>query len=262
MGVSMGFFMMKPRGEQTMGYKGRDVEISLLDGGLCLVTACDSCGAIGAKPLDQLKVPPQLVGQLTARVALMEVLCTGAQPQVMTAAISSEPDPTGKGILEGIRSELEFAGFPNLPLAISTEKNFAPEQTGLGIGVTGACPQSDLRIAKSRAGDWVHCLGTPRVGKEVAQALPQEIIGTAQIQHLLAMEGVHDILPIGSRGIGAEASGLAREIGTAFRAEPQGTIDLAKAAGPSTCAIFTCKTPLTLSQMDSLALTLVGRLAE
>ena len=243
-----------------MGYKGRDVEVSMLEQGLCLVTACDSCGAIGNNPLDQLRVPPQLVGRLTARVALMEVLCTGAAPRVMTAAISSDPDPTGKGILEGIESELEAAGFPHLPLAISTEKNFTPTQTGLGIGVTGTCRKEALRIATSRPGDIVYCLGTPRVGQEVAKAPPKEIIGTPQIQALLAMDGVHDILPIGSRGIEAEASGLAQEIGTPFKASPPKNLDLSKAAGPSTCAIFTCKAPLNMVHMDCLPLTPVGRL--
>ena len=244
-----------------MGYKGRDVEISMLEAGICLVTACDSCGAIGNKPLDQLKVPPQLVGELTARVALMEVICTGAVPQVMTAAISSEPDPTGNAILEGIRKELTAAGYPDLPLAVSTEKNFSPDQTGLGMGVTGSCPANALRIATSKPGDTVYCLGLPRVGEEVAQAPPEEIISPAHIRELLAMEAVHDVLPIGSRGIKAEAEDLAAQVDCRFEANPDARPDLAKAAGPSTCAVFTASQTFNLTHLAGLALFRVGCLA-
>ncbi|MCG8564858.1 MAG: hypothetical protein MI747_07225 [Desulfobacterales bacterium] len=247
-----------------MGYKGRDVEVNMLDAGICLVTACDSCGAIGDKPLDQLKVPPQLVGQLTARVALMEILCTGARPRVMTAAISSEPHPTGAAIVDGIRKELTLAGFPHINLAISTEKNFAPDQTGLGIGVTGTCSREALRIGTSRPGDRVYCLGLPRVGEAVANAKAEEIIGTAQIQELLAMEGLGEILPVGSRGIGAEAQSLAHGVGTRFQPDPPTKAspqpDFTQSAGPSTCAIFTSNRPLTRTAMAALPLVQVGTL--
>ncbi|WP_300463587.1 hypothetical protein [Desulfobacula sp.] len=37
-----------------MGYKGRDVEVCLLENDLCLIVACDSCGAVGEKDLDQV----------------------------------------------------------------------------------------------------------------------------------------------------------------------------------------------------------------
>lgn len=60
------------------------------------MVSCDSCGGIGEKELDILKVPHRLVGQLTARVALMEIICTGADPKIMTVAISAESEPTGR----------------------------------------------------------------------------------------------------------------------------------------------------------------------
>ncbi|SMD10702.1 alpha-ribazole kinase [Desulfocicer vacuolatum DSM 3385] len=243
-----------------MGYKGRDVEVSMLEQGLCLVVACDSCGAIGEKKLDLLKVPHPLVGQLTARVALMEVLCTGAVPRVMTVAISSEPEPTGRQILNGVRQELETAGFKDLSLVISTEKNFVPSQTGLGIGVTGSCRINDLRIAGSGPGDGVYCLGIPRVGQEVAKAPASSIIGTAQIRELLAQPDIHDIVPVGSRGILAEARELACHTHSRFIPDASMEVDLNKSAGPSTCALFTCA-PETVPQIQgNLPLFRVGSL--
>ncbi len=60
----------------------------------------------------------------------------------------------------------------------------------------------------------VYCLGTPRVGQEVADAPASSIIGTAHIRDLLSRPGIHDVVPIGSRGILAEASHLARHTGS------------------------------------------------
>jgi hypothetical protein len=241
-----------------MGYKGRDVEVSILEQGLCIVVACDSCGGIGEKDLDLLKVPHRLVGQLTARVALMEILCTGALPRIMTVAISAEPEPTGRHILNGVRAELEMAGYKDLSLAISTEKNFVPSQTGLGIGLTGTCRIEDLRIARARPGDRVYCLGTPRVGQEVADAPASSIIGTGHIRDLLSRPGIHDIVPIGSRGILAEACHLARHTGSRFIPDPVTELDLRQSAGPSTCALFTCTPDLLPEIQGDLPLTRVG----
>lgn len=241
-----------------MGYKGRDVEVSILEQGICLVVACDSCGGIGEKELDLLKVPHRLVGQLTARVALMEILCTGALPRIMTVAISAESDPTGTQILNGVRAELEMAGLKNISLAISTEKNFVPSQTGLGIGLTGTCRIEALRVAMSRPGDRVYCMGRPRVGEEVAQAEMSSILGTGHIRDLLTRPGIHDIVPIGSRGILAEADHLALHTGARFVPDPATELDLSKSAGPATCALFTCAVDVSPEIKGDQPLTRVG----
>lgn len=249
-----------------MGYKSRDVEVCMLEQGLCLVAACDSCGAIGDKPLDQLKVPARIVGQLTARLVLMEVLCTGALPCIMTVGISSEPTPTGKNIMEGVQKELEQSGFKDLPIAMSTEKNFTPSQTGLGIGLTGICQLEDLRIGGSIPLDQVYCIGMPKVGQEVVDAGDHDIINTRHIRNLLIQDGIRDIVPIGSRGIRAEAHQLADQVRTRFIPESNTSLDLDKSAGPSTCAIFTCDPDLVLQNLiltgqSNLPLTRVGTLA-
>ncbi len=228
-----------------MGYKGRDVEVSpieigRLDGNLYLVGACDSCGAIGSKVMDQLQVPARLVGQLTARVTLLEIIAVNALPRMMTVGIASELDPTGEEILEGIRHELGLAGLSALPLVISTEKNFISHQTGLGIGVTGICRKKDLRITKSKPGDTVYCLGLPRVGDEVANARASEIIAADHIRILLNSPGVHDVVPVGSRGILKETLTLALHTDTQLSFVPTPVeLDIHKSGGPSTCVVFT-----------------------
>ncbi len=241
-----------------MGYKGRDVEVSVLDNDFCLVAACDSCGAIGDKKLDQLNAPPSLVGRLTARVVLLEVLCTGALPKIMTVAICAEPDPTGEKILEGVHSELAAFGFADLPLAISTEKNFETRQTGLGIGLTGICRTKDLKIATSQPGDRVYCLGLPKVGKEVLGTKDMDSIDAGTMDLLLKQPDIHDILPVGSRGIRAEATQLAKSTNAVFKADPNPLTDLDKSAGPSTCVIFTSPAEQDNIRFGNLPLSQVG----
>ncbi|MHB9094441.1 MAG: AIR synthase related protein, partial [Eubacteriales bacterium] len=102
---------------------GRDVEVVSLDQNQYIVAACDSCGAAGSKEFDVVKVSPYIVGRFTARVALFEITATEAKPLLITVSVASEPDPTAKGILEGVNDELKALDLPGLPVAISSEKN-------------------------------------------------------------------------------------------------------------------------------------------
>lgn len=224
-----------------MGYHNRDVEVAFLNEEECLVAACDSCGAIGSKELDVVKVPPYITGRFTARVALLEVVSVGAVPQIITVAVSNEPDPTGAEILEGVRDELRAFELSSLRMAISTEKNMPTQQTALGISIVGVCLKSKLRIATSQAGDIVYCLGLPKVGPEVKSPDDLEIVQARDVRYLLKQEGVHDIIPVGSKGIRAEVELLASGLNYTFVAESSNSlpIDLDKSAGPSTCLIFT-----------------------
>jgi len=241
-----------------MGYKGRDVEVIPLMAGSCLVIACDSCGGIGSKEYDAVKVPPSVVGSLTTRVALMEVLAAGAEPRAVSAAICNEAAPTAEAILEGIRMELEDLKACDLPLAISTEKNIPTIQTALGITVIGTCDIEHLRIHRTRSGDTVYCLGVPQVGDELVRGSYSQI---ARLNHIKALSGyteVHDILPIGSRGIRKEAEQLAGSMGYAFVPKSSCTVDLDKSAGPSTCVIFTCHDGIAPPSIGEIMITKVG----
>lgn len=240
-----------------MGHQGRDIVMSEIDHTRLLIAACDSCGGIGDKSLDKIKVPAELVGRLTTRVAMMEIVAVGAIPKLITIAISAEPEPTGAGILLGVEAELIAAGFSDLPRSISTEKNIPTSQTGLGIGITGICNKRDFRIGRSKTNDNVYCLGQPKVGNELISANDPEIVQISNIAQLSEHAAVHDILPIGSRGILAEANQLADQANCCF-VQNNHTIDLNKSAGPSTCIIFTCLEVLHESFPEALALTKIG----
>ena len=291
--MTVGFFIfILLREEEKMGYKGRDVEVvwlgeTLFPGGLpgeerqdrrqerqdrrqerCLIIACDSSAAIGAKELDVVKVPAQLVGRFTIRVALLEVLAVGGRPQALTVAICGEPQPTGEGILQGIREELALVGLQHLPIAISTEKNMPTRQTGLGVGVTATASRDTLRLGRSRAGDWLYCLGLPKVGAEVESPEDPEIIQPGDVAVLLGLPWVQDLLPVGSQGIRREAASLAQEVGCRLELVSC-SVDLEKSAGPSTCLLFTAPSELSAREIEQtirtnvrsdLPLTCLGRI--
>lgn len=248
-----------------MGYLGRDVEVVSINQAQYLVASCDSCGAIGMKDLDTLKIAWSITGRLTARVALLEVLSTGAVPQMMTVAISNELDPTGEQIIKGVQEELDSAGLVTLPMAISTEKNMVTQQTGLGISVIGVTEKHQLRVGTTQSGDNVYCLGLPKVGPEIDNPEDKEIIQVKDIQLLLAISGVHDIVPVGSRGICVEAQQFATNLNCELIIDPSCDLDLDKSAGPSTCLIFSSISSLAsdflLSSFPRLPIAKVGRLS-
>ena len=88
----------------------RDVLIFEFDRGRLIVVGCDSAGGVGPKPLDKVKVDGYTLGRFTARVALTEVLCTGAKPICLVNTLSVEPKPTGDQIVKGIKDEARRAG--------------------------------------------------------------------------------------------------------------------------------------------------------
>lgn len=243
-----------------MGYMGRDVEVVSLNPNQQLVVACDSCGGAGSKECDMVKVSPYIVGRFTTRVALLEVVSTGATPQLLTVTVASEPDPTAAGILEGVNDELRSLELPKLPMAISTEKNLPTKQTGIGITVVGVCAPQRLRIATSRPGDDLYCLGIPKVGSEVTSCDDPDIIQWKNVRDLINIDGVHDLIPVGSRGLLGEAKLLASQLCAVFKREPDVQIDLEKSAGPSTCLIFSCSSECSLPDFHQTPIFRIGKL--
>lgn len=243
-----------------MGYKNRDVEVVFLKENLCLVAACDSCGAIGSKELDVVNVPAHVTGRFTTRVALLEVIACGAIPQLITVAISNEPDPTGSHILEGVRAELLLAGLGALPLAMSTEKNIPTSQTGLGISVVGSCDANDLRLGKTEPGDYIYGLGKPKMGSEVRDPGDQEIIQVKHVSALLKEKTIHDVIPVGSGGIQHECDLLQLTVQGRVEFAPDCPVPITKSAGPSTVIMFSTKDKIEDLGLELPPLYLIGQI--
>ncbi len=201
-----------------------------------MVIGCDSCGAIGPKPLDKLHVDGYIVGKFTARVALMEVISTGAKPVCVVDNLSVELKPTGLEILRGVREEAVEAGLdPQLAVTGSSEKNFPADQTGIGVTVIGTCNKEQLRIGTSRAGDALVAIGSPAVGDEVLPGEEKRTNTTiADLQKVLGLEFVHEIIPVGSEGIGREVKVLTESANLKFKPNTSCEVSLAESAGPAT----------------------------
>ena len=239
----------------------RDVDFVPLTEEKLLIIACDSCGAIGNKELDQVKISPYYVGQFTARVVIMEIMSVGANPVALTAAICNENQPTGEQILEGIRDELIQAGFFHIPITISTEKNMGTQQTGLGISVVAICEKETLRIGKSKIGDIVYAVGVPKVGDEVVQD-QGEIADCRVLRQILNIQGIGDIIPVGSQGIVGECKNLARYLGGEFESFSLLDIDIEKTAGPCTSIVFSSPYEIDLEGKVDVPYFCVGRIEE
>jgi hypothetical protein len=214
----------------------RDLTIVPVTEQNCLVIACDSCGAIGLKDGDLLKVPPRYTAKFTARVALTEVMCSGAVPVSITNGVVCEMNPTGEAMILGIQEELKSAGIPDIVLTGSTEENFTTSMTAVAITVIGIAKESDLKFKPAAIGDKIILLGSPKVGAEV----DLESTGFyTEITWLLSLPEVKEIVPVGSKGIAYESETLAFLNGMVFK--PYKTeIDYFKSAGPATCLLVLC----------------------
>ena len=215
-------------------------------GDSCLVIACDSCGAVGAKSGDIFKLSPRYVGKFAARVSLTEVMCAGAKPSVITNGVACEMEPTGQGIILGIRDELKNAGITDVVLTGSTEENFATSMTAMALTVIGAVPKSKLKFERAAKGDNLILFGSPKMGPEV------DLESTGfykEIERLLKLPGVKEIIPVGSKGVAYEAKTLAALNGVECELY-QTEIDYLKSAGPATCLLVLCAQSVALEVLS------------
>ena len=217
----------------------RDVLIFEFSNGEAMVVGCDSAGGIGPKSLDKVRVDGYTLVKFTARVALMEVLSTGAKPICVVDTLSVEPEPTGIEILEGIKEEAKKVGLdPELAVMGSSEKNFTVEQTGIGVTVIGMTGKVSLRIGVSEPEDIVVAVGIPCVGAEVIYAEKMgKTADASDVLKLRDMEFVHEIIPVGSEGIVHEIRMLAEGSNLKLKFTKKPMIDVKKSAGPATVVL-------------------------
>ncbi|MFZ5826336.1 MAG: hypothetical protein ACOY94_18745 [Bacillota bacterium] len=213
----------------------RDVTLLDLPGGGRLLVACDAAGGIGPKAHDTISVPGSVLGRFTARVALMEVIAAGGRPILLVNTACVEPAPAGSEILDGIREEAALAGLGPDAITGSFETNIPTSQTGLGV--TALAVAAEPGPTGAHAGDLILAIGRPKVGPEVSLTDP-EIADLPLVRWLAAQPPVHDLLPVGSRGIAAEAADLAATNGLDLDwLDAEEGWDLAKSAGPATTVL-------------------------
>ena len=243
-------FRIKP--VQIACLRRGDVSVLKIPTGHAIVVGSTSSGGIGPKPMDELKVESRVLGKFLARVALMDVVATGAFPILLSVTLGVEKDPTGNEILEGVKSEARILGlYPNQVIMENTEENFKSIQTGAGLTVIGFANEDELRMGKTKPGDLVVAIGKPKVGDEVLPAEAKgEIVDLKNVTTLSQQKFIHDIAPVGTYGIAYEARMMAYSVGRQIKLEEPKLIDLDKSAGPATVVLVT----MDPDKIDELAL--------
>jgi hypothetical protein len=98
----------------------------------------------------------------------------------------------------------------------------------------------------------VVCLGLPvSAPRHRPYVGDPRLVTLEELRAALAVEGVHDALPVGSRGIRAELAELAATAGLHARVEPGCELDLDTSGGPASCVLVSC-TPAALAPLSSL----------
>jgi hypothetical protein len=244
----------------------RDLLVTELTENFWMVTTCDSDGGIGPKKHDTIFSPAYDLGRLATRVPLMEMFASGALPVIVVDTLCVEMDPVGKEIIRGVKDEVFEAGLNgNLVVTGSTEDNVATTQTGVGVVVVGFIEKKDFKPGKSLKNDLVVCIGLPKSAPEYKlNYADKEIANTKLIRQLSLLEFVHDILPVGSKGISHEFKELAKSANLSPIYRDDITIDIRKSGGPSTC----CLVSLQKSNLELLKykidnkITIIGELSE
>ncbi len=219
----------------------RDAAISKLTNGF-IVHTCDSLGAVGLLKNDVLKVDVVQSVLYSLRVALMENISIGGKILSVSLAFANSPDYAERGM----KAAFEFLKKWKVSVVISTEKNFPTSQTGIGVSVVGFTKK--LRIGGATSNVGVYTLGTPAVGKEVMNS---SVLTIDEFKRLLKFKSVGEVIPVGSKGIMAEARILAKNSGLTFHP----LLDeswMTKSAGPATCIVFWATRPPRLSNVKKV----------
>lgn len=216
----------------------RDLVITELTDELWLVIASDSSGGIGPKPNDSFFCPGYDVGRTVIRVPIMEILASGATPIAVIDDLAVEMEPTGKEIIRGVKDESADAGINILAVTGSTEDNVKTVQTGIGAVVIGVVSKNDFMPGRSGDGDIIACVGIPKSAPEYKVVYnDMEIANPQVVKKLRGLDFVHDILPVGSKGVKHEFGELAKSAGLEGVYSEEIVIDINKSGGPSTCCL-------------------------
>ncbi len=204
-----------------------------------IVFATDSLGGIGERLHDEYAAPAEDVGYFTTRVALFELISANVTPRLVINTLSTG-GAYAKRIISGIRVAVQESGLPDtFPITGSSEDNISAQVTALGVTVAGHVTHERFRPGSGRNGDEVWLIGMPKSAPldNVFRGDPAAI-SFAQLYTLSNMEGIHDILPVGSTGAFNEAKQLAASAGLHFiPISGVGNGILAKSGGPATAVI-------------------------
>jgi len=221
----------------------RDLTLIKLINGIQLIIACDSNASNGEKVNDFKKNSYEETTVSVLKVPLMEVIASGGVPLVIVDNLCMEMEPTGKRIISILNAELKRS-LPNLNISVtgSTEDNFPTTQSGFGVTVIGLLNPENNRLGTTEKGDLVYCVGYPQSGiSEMYYENTYTVCGIETVYSLNQKVEIHEILPVGSKGVLFEANQLAECSGNQFELDKNPDIDVYTSAGSSTAVLFSAK---------------------
>ncbi|HWK24256.1 MAG TPA: hypothetical protein VNS08_14600 [Ureibacillus sp.] len=188
------------------------------------VVTMDNSGCIGEKELDAVHVPNELAAYYTARVALLEQWCAGAEPTQLFLA-NFTGDEAWSAYEKGIQEAFTDIGVPMPELKGSTESNFKSLQSGISLMMIG---KVQYEITKENLHWFV--VGKPLVGEEVI-VQSQHVAKLNEIHNIIRLDIAKQVWPVGSKGILLELQRIFPG------AEFECSIDMEKTSGPATAVI-------------------------
>ena len=248
----------------------RDLSVLPLPDGSALVVACDSVGGIGPKPGDTVPADPYTVGYFAARTPLLEVLSIGATPRLIINNLCFEAGPGADGMITAMLDLARELGLGPESVTGSTEDNVTTNTTGVGVTVIGLIDESTVRGGTSRAGDLIVCLGLPRSAPAFdLTPTDREMPTIAEISRVLAIVGVREVLPVGSRGVAAECAALAGTANLRHQLTDRHTLqdsgfDVQASGGPASCVLVSlvgAALPHLHAIRSDLPVTVIGELS-
>lgn len=191
------------------------------------IVTIDNAGCIGEKELDEVYAPDTVVANFTARTALLEQWCAGAEPvQILLSNFSGEE--SWQRYVKGIHQLFDQLNIPTPPITGSTETNFSSKQSGLSLTMLGTQTKTvntqDCRF---------FVIGQPMIGNDVL-ANRTKVAQLQELYPLLKENFIQAIWPTGSKGVGAE---LDRFVGQSWTCD----MDVHSSAGPSSVVIIAVK---------------------
>jgi len=220
----------------------RDLTVIHLTDEYSIIIAVDSDGGIGPLEGDTFKCDPYQLGHFAMRVPLLELLSCGASPLAAFDMLSLPMNEVGKEIVRGVKDELKLANLgDDFPLSGSTEDNVPTNMTSIGTTIIGLVHNNDFNIGKTQINDFIVCVGLPKSAPDDVILLnDDEIINQNDIYKILELVGVHEILPVGSKGVENESHQLAQTVDLEIEIFKDQNIDIIKSGGPSTCVLVSC----------------------
>ncbi len=122
----------------------------------------------------------------------------------------------------------------------STEDNFPTIQSGFGITAIGILDPSFNRLQSTQKGDCIFRAGIPQSGIHIPYSERDPSVAEIRTVYLLSqMKEVHEILPVGSKGVLYEATQLAECVNRNLKIYENLNIDIHTSAGSSTAVLVT-----------------------